>query len=66
AAARLPLTAELLGPVPVDASRERMLVRVPRADGAALARALHGAQGVRSARKAADPARVQLDPHDLV
>ena len=66
AAARLPLTAELLGPVPVDASRERMLVRVPRADGAALARALHGAQGVRSARKVADPARVQLDPHDLV
>ncbi|MGI8530635.1 MAG: primosome assembly protein PriA, partial [Geodermatophilaceae bacterium] len=62
AAARLPSSAQLLGPVPVDSERERMLVRVPRADGAALARSLHEAQGVRSARKAADPVRIQLDP----
>jgi len=62
---RLPGTAQLLGPVPVDDERERMLLRVPRADGAALARALHEAQGVRSARKAADAVRVQLDPVDL-
>jgi len=75
-AARLPATAELLGPVPVDragqpdrpdrpGSVERLLVRVPRADGAALARALHDAAAVRSAGKAPDPVRVQLDPLEL-
>jgi len=66
AAARLPASAQVLGPVPVEDSLERMLVRVPRADGAALARALHEAQGVRSARKAPDPVKVQLDPHELL
>lgn len=66
AAARLPMSAQLLGPVPVDPDQERMLVRVPRADGAALARSLHEAQGVRSARKAPDAVRVQLDPYDLL
>jgi len=60
AAARLPPTAELLGPVPA-ASGERMLVRVPRGDGRALAAALAAAQAVRTARKAPDPARVHLD-----
>jgi len=59
-AARLPPTAELLGPVPAG-DGERMLVRVPRADGRALASALAAAQAVRTARKAADPVRVQLD-----
>jgi primosomal protein N' (replication factor Y) (superfamily II helicase) len=59
-AARLPSTAELLGPVPAGEG-ERMLVRVPRADGRALAAALAAAQSVRTARKAADPVRVQLD-----
>ncbi|PZG00353.1 primosome assembly protein PriA [Micromonospora endophytica] len=62
AQARLPDGAELLGPVPADGERERMLVRVPRARAAALAEALHVAAGVRSARKAADPVRVQIDP----
>lgn len=65
AVARLPASAQLLGPVPVSAETERMLVRVPRPDGAALAAALHAGQGVRSARKAADPVRVQLDPLEL-
>ncbi|PZG20224.1 primosome assembly protein PriA [Micromonospora craterilacus] len=59
---RLPDGAELLGPVPADGERERMLVRVPRARAAALAEALHMAAGVRSARKAADPVRLQVDP----
>jgi primosomal protein N' (replication factor Y) len=58
--ARLPGTAEVLGPVPAGDS-ERMLVRVPRADGRTLAAALAAAQAVRTARKAADPVRVQLD-----
>ncbi|SCG59995.1 replication restart DNA helicase PriA [Micromonospora echinaurantiaca] len=62
AEARLPAEAELLGPVPADAERERMLVRVPRARAAALAEALHSAAGVRTARKAADPVRLQVDP----
>jgi primosomal protein N' (replication factor Y) len=31
----------------------------------ALARSLHEAAGVRSARKAPDPVRVQLDPAEL-
>ncbi|MEU4680557.1 primosome assembly protein PriA [Micromonospora sp. NPDC023737] len=63
--ARLPDEAEVLGPVPADGERERMLVRVPRARAAALAGALHAAVGARSARKAADPVRLQVDPLDL-
>lgn len=62
AGARLPDGAEVLGPVPADEGRERMLVRVPRARAAALARALHAAAGQRSARKAAEPVRLQVDP----
>ncbi|WP_455644586.1 primosomal protein N' [Micromonospora echinofusca] len=62
AEARLPAEAELLGPVPADGERERMLVRVPRARAAALADALHSAAGVRAARKAVDPVRLQVDP----
>jgi primosomal protein N' (replication factor Y) len=50
---------------PAGAEQERMLVRVPRGDAAALARALHEAVGLRTARKAAHPVRVQMDPHDL-
>jgi primosomal protein N' (replication factor Y) (superfamily II helicase) len=68
AAARLPDGAELLGPVPLSTQdrQERMIVRVPRAAGRALAAALHAAAGVRSARKAPDPVRIQLDPLDLL
>ena len=62
AESRLPEGAEVLGPVPADGERERMLVRVPRARAAALAAALHAAAGVRAARKAADPVRLQVDP----
>ncbi|MFC5945970.1 primosome assembly protein PriA, partial [Micromonospora harpali] len=65
AAARLPEAAEVLGPVPADGEKERMLVRVPRARAAALAGALHAAAGVRTLRKAADPVRVQIDPLSL-
>jgi primosomal protein N' (replication factor Y) (superfamily II helicase) len=59
-AARLPPTAELLGPVPAG-DGDRMIVRVPRSDGRALAASLAAAQAVRVARKAADPVRIQLD-----
>jgi primosomal protein N' (replication factor Y) (superfamily II helicase) len=66
AAARLPAGADQLGPVPVDQETERLLIRVPRAAGPELARALHDAAAVRSARKAPDPVRVQLDPLELL
>ena len=72
-ALRLPPGADVLGPVPEpyrpgqppDEVRERFLVRVPRHDGVALARALHDVQGVRSAKKVAEHVRVQLDPPEL-
>ncbi|MFC4149425.1 primosomal protein N' [Micromonospora mangrovi] len=65
AGAPLPDDAEVLGPVPADEGKERMLVRVPRARAAALAEALRAAAGQRSARKAADPVRLQVDPLSL-
>jgi primosomal protein N' (replication factor Y) len=71
-ALRLPPSADVLGPVPEpprpgqEGERERYLLRAPRADGVALAHALAEVQGVRSARKAAEHVRVQLDPLDLV
>ena len=40
----------------------RALVSVPRLEGAALAAALRGAAGVRSARKEGGPSRVRVDP----
>jgi primosomal protein N' (replication factor Y) len=55
---------EVLGPVP-HGEGERAFVRVPRHQGAALARALKAAAGVRSARKA-EPVRIELDPLELV
>jgi len=66
---------EVLGPVPADrgAARDetrpgtvRALVRAPRDQGAALARALHAAQAARSARKEAGAVRVQLDPAEVI
>ena len=54
---------EVLGPVP-ERDGERAFVRVPRAQGAALATALKAAAGVRSARKA-EPVRIEMDPLSL-
>ncbi len=64
--AALPDGAEVLGPVPIAEDQVRALVRVAHSAGADLAVALKQAQGVRSARKAADPARVRIDPHPLI
>ncbi|HEX3784231.1 MAG TPA: primosomal protein N' [Pseudonocardiaceae bacterium] len=74
---RLPDAAEILGPVPIETpqhgpqgaqpqERERALIRAPREQGGALAAALFAAIAVRTARKEADPVRVQLDPLELV
>jgi primosomal protein N' (replication factor Y) len=63
---------EVLGPVPVEQPAQpgddqvRALVRVPRSEGAALARALQAAQAGRSARKEGGGVRVQLDPPELI
>jgi primosomal protein N' (replication factor Y) len=65
----IPAGAEVLGPVPVpgqpEGERERLLLRVPRSDGSALAGALAAVQAGRSARKADDFLRVELDPQEL-
>ena len=53
--------AEVLGPVPVDAETERLIVRTPRGEGAQLASILKEAQAVRSAGKLSS-LRVQIDP----
>jgi primosomal protein N' (replication factor Y) len=66
----LPAGAEVLGPVPEAEDGEdggvRALIRVPRAEGSALARALQSAQATRSPRKDGGAVRVQLDPAELI
>ena len=71
---QLPDSAELLGPValqpgarrppgtPADVPVTRMLVRVRREQGLALAAALRRGVGVLSARQSHQPVRVQIDP----
>jgi primosomal protein N' (replication factor Y) len=66
----LPASGEVLGPVPLaesgDTARERVLIRVTRAEGKALASTLASAMAVRVARKEPDPVRTRLDPLELV
>lgn len=59
-----PPAAEVLGPVDLAEGESRVVVRVPRAEGLALSRALGELQRVRSARKL-DVVRVQVDPPTL-
>jgi primosomal protein N' (replication factor Y) (superfamily II helicase) len=66
ASAQLPDGAEVVGPVPAANETQRMLIRVPRAHGAELARRLKAAAAGRSARRSAEPVRIQLDPHELI
>ncbi|WP_245717339.1 hypothetical protein [Nocardia jejuensis] len=76
--AQLPEIVEVLGPVPLPpgarkpfsggdspAEVERMILRVDRAHGAGLSRALAAAQAVRSTHKSDAPLRVQIDPIDI-
>ena len=69
--ATLPPGADVLGPLPVpdggpstdgDEPRQRALVRVTRDRGGELAVALKAAMAIRSAHKALEPVRVELDP----
>ncbi|QNN55164.1 primosomal protein N' [Nocardioides mesophilus] len=77
ASLRLPAGSEVLGPVPVtlpagpvppraagEPDLQRLVLRVPRAAGPALSRALVELNGVRSARKLTS-LRVQVDPVGL-
>lgn len=58
-----PAGVDLLGPVEVEGSDdERALARVSKAGGAALAKALHDAQGKRSSRRGEGAVRIHLDP----
>src|SRR5215831_3552029 len=64
---------EVLGPVPAERSggsgdeeQVRALIRAPRDQGMALARALQAAQAARSARKDGGGVRVQLDPAEVI
>jgi primosomal protein N' (replication factor Y) len=66
AQAHLPDGVEQLGPVPLPGGQVRLLLRVSRTAGLALAGALRAASGVRSARKSADPVRIQIDPLELL
>jgi primosomal protein N' (replication factor Y) len=59
-----PPATETLGPVQLSDGEERMVVRVPRAQGADLSRALLELQRLRSARKL-DAVRIQVDPPTL-
>ncbi len=74
----LPDDVDVLGPVPLpDGARkpftsgdspaevERILLRVDRKSGAALARALTAAQAIRSTHRSDAPLRVQIDPVDI-
>jgi primosomal protein N' (replication factor Y) len=64
--AQLPADAQVVGPVPVSGDAQRVLVRVPRTQGAELARALKIAAAGRSARRSAEPVRIELDPAELI
>jgi primosomal protein N' (replication factor Y) len=72
AAAPLPPSADVLGPIELPAGPAgapapvRTLVRVPKPDAQALTAALQAAQAGRSARKAPGQTRVQVDPAGLI
>ena len=63
--AGLPAGTDRIGPVEVGPDSQRLLLRVSRADGPALARALHAIAAARSARKEPDSLRIALDPVEL-
>jgi primosomal protein N' (replication factor Y) len=60
--AQLPSPSDVIGPVLTTDEAQRVLIRVPRQLGGELASSLKAAAAIRSARKAADPVRIVLDP----
>ncbi|THV38712.1 primosome assembly protein PriA [Glycomyces buryatensis] len=63
-AAETEVEAEPIGPIPVDEHTERLLLRVRRRDGAALAKALSAATAARASSKA-ELVKVQVDPREI-
>lgn len=61
AAREWPPFVDVLGPVPVEPGRDRLILRVPRREGLALATVLKGIAAERSAAKE-PPVRIQIDP----
>ncbi|GAA3526910.1 putative primosomal protein N' [Aeromicrobium flavum] len=61
AARTWPPFVDVLGPVPVEPGRDRLILRVPRREGLALARVLKAVAAERSAAKE-PPVRIQIDP----
>jgi primosomal protein N' (replication factor Y) len=59
-----PPHAEVLGPVASGEEESRVVVRVPRAQGTALSRALGDLQRLRSSRKL-EAVRIQVDPPSI-
>lgn len=62
---QLPEGVETLGPLPAGEGTARFLLRAPLDDGPALASALTGLRGVRSAHKDAVTVAVRVDPPDI-
>ena len=60
--AQLPSPSDVIGPVLTTDEAQRVLIRVPRQLGGELASSLKAAAAIRSARKATDPVRIELDP----
>ena len=57
--------ADVLGPVPLDDTTERLLIRVPREAGPALAAGVAAVQRTRSVQKNLPVVRVRLDPAEI-
>ncbi|MDQ1634072.1 MAG: hypothetical protein QOJ32_881, partial [Frankiaceae bacterium] len=57
--------ADVLGPIPLDEQNERLLLRVPRRDGPALAAAVADVQRARKPKKGEPSVRVRLDPAQI-
>ncbi|KGN35284.1 hypothetical protein, partial [Knoellia aerolata] len=61
---RLGPSVRVLGPLPLDAETERMVLSAPLADGPALAAEVAAMRARRSARKETQPVTARLDPRD--
>jgi len=68
---RLPAHADIMGPVDIpaqpgaDTALSRLMIRAPRPEGTALAKAAKEVAAIRSARKSDSPLRIRVDPITL-
>lgn len=59
-----PAGAQVLGPLPLDAEHERILVTTGQEEGAELARAAKAVRARSVARRETEPLKVRMDPRD--